>query len=435
MYKKIILSLFFLCAMSSFSVMAQEEANPWSLDSCISYARQHNNSILQAYLKTEEAKTNLREAKSALFPSLSLSSSQRVSFEKNAEKTAIYTGSYDLSSKLTLFEGGKNLNNIKQKKLDIQSTEFNSQYVANNIEIEIIKAYYQILYAHESVLTNTATVATSEQQLARSRELYASGKISKVDFAQVESQYQDDKYQLVVAQNEESKAKLSLKQILQFESDRPFEVLIPSSEVEPEFKLLPSLEDIKQAAYTSLPEIKQADTEIEISKLNEKIASGERMPTISLNAGIGTGHNNLAKTNIGTQFKNGLNEYVGISFNLPIFNNRQTKSKIERARIATKSAELSSDEIRLDISNHLAELHLEAESAQSRYAAATAKLQAAESSYELINQKYEMGMQNLVDLLVEKNNYLNAIQEKLQSKYTALLNIRLLEFYLNQASL
>jgi outer membrane protein len=46
-----------------------------------------------------------------------------------------------------------------------------------------------------------------------------------------------------------------------------------------------------------------------------------------------------------------------------------------------------------------------------------------------VEDQYNLGMKNTVDLLTEKTKYLSAQQEYLQAKYTAILNFKLLDFY------
>ena len=74
-------------------------------------------------------------------------------------------------------------------------------------------------------------------------------------------------------------------------------------------------------------------------------------------------------------------------------------------------------------------LWLDATSAQHQYAAAVEKLKSTQISYELIQEQFNLGMKNTVELLTEKNNLLNAQQETLQAKYMAILNMQLLKFY------
>ena len=74
-------------------------------------------------------------------------------------------------------------------------------------------------------------------------------------------------------------------------------------------------------------------------------------------------------------------------------------------------------------------LWLEANSAQQRYVAAVEKLKSTQTSYNLVQEQFNFGMKNTVELLTEKNNLLSAQQEMLQAKYMAILNTQLLKFY------
>lgn len=74
-------------------------------------------------------------------------------------------------------------------------------------------------------------------------------------------------------------------------------------------------------------------------------------------------------------------------------------------------------------------LWLDANSAQQSYAAASEKLRSTQVSYDLIDEQFNLGMKNTVELLTEKNNLLAAKQEVLQAKYMAILNTQLLHFY------
>ena len=52
-----------------------------------------------------------------------------------------------------------------------------------------------------------------------------------------------------------------------------------------------------------------------------------------------------------------------------------------------------------------------------------------EASYELLDAQFNVGLKNIAELITGKNNLIQAKQQLLQSKYTALLNIALLKFY------
>ena len=127
--------------------------------------------------------------------------------------------------------------------------------------------------------------------------------------------------------------------------------------------------------------------------------------------------------------KNGWNNSIGLSISVPIFNNRQTKSAVEKAKLQYQTSQLTLLDEQKTLYKTIEGLWLDANSAQQRYAAAIEKLHSTQTSYELVSEQFNAGMKNTVELLTEKNNLLQAQQELLQSKYMAILNTQLLKFY------
>ena len=50
-------------------------------------------------------------------------------------------------------------------------------------------------------------------------------------------------------------------------------------------------------------------------------------------------------------------------------------------------------------------------------------------SYDLLEEKFNLGLTNIIELMNGKDKLLNAQQNKLQSKYQTILNQQLLKFY------
>jgi outer membrane protein len=128
---------------------------------------------------------------------------------------SVYSGNYGISSSLLLFDGGKTFINIRQQKLLEQVGQFNLAYAQKTIQFSILQTYVQILFAAESINIDSATVEVSKFQFERGNNLLIAGSISKVDLAQLQSQYSSDKYLLVVAKNALETQKLNLKLLLE----------------------------------------------------------------------------------------------------------------------------------------------------------------------------------------------------------------------------
>ena len=72
---------------------------------------------------------------------------------------------------------------------------------------------------------------------------------------------------------------------------------------------------------------------------------------------------------------------------------------------------------------------LQAVTNQNKFTAARVSTESAQASYVLLSVQFKQGLKNIVELMTGKNNLLQAQQNELQSKYLAILNLNMLEFY------
>lgn len=407
------------------NLAAQEKPKRWDLTNCINYALQNNIQIQKSKIILETNSVSTKQAKAQIFPNLSATVGQNFTNNPFIPSTT-YSGNYSINSSMTLFDGGKIQKNIQQQKLTEQASQYDLQNSQKNIQMSILQTYLQILYADESVKINQATVRVSEYQQTRGEELLKAGSISKADFAQLQSQYSTDKYQQVVAENTLSTDKLQLKQLLELAATDELNVVILELSDVDILKPLPSLQSIYANALNAMPTIKSSKLGIQVAGLETEKAKTGYLPTISLSAGIGTSH---GSSNIGDQLKDGLYQGIGLSVSIPIFNNRETKSTVEKAILSEKTSKLNLQDTEKTLLKDIESAYQDAISAQSQYAAAGEKVKALQTSYDLIDQQYKLGMKNTLELLTEKNNLLTAQQNMIQAKYLSIMNTQLLNIY------
>ena len=75
---------------------------------------------------------------------------------------------------------------------------------------------------------------------------------------------------------------------------------------------------------------------------------------------------------------------------------------------------------------------LDATTNQQKFRAAKVSVESEQQSYDLLNEKFDLGLTNIIELLQGKDKLLSAQQNLLQSKYMTLLNLQLLRFYASQ---
>lgn len=415
----------------------------WDLQSCIDYALKQNITIRRNRVSAESSEVDLKDAKAAMLPTLSGSISQRiVNRPKNEANTIIdgdiissttsktsYNGSYGIDASWTLFNGLERVNTIKQETLNSRIAQLAVAESENSIQESIAQLYVQILYATEAVKVNEATLEVSQAQFERGKTMFEVGSISKSDLAQLEAQVGTDNYQLVTAQATLADYKLQLKQLLELDGTQEMNLYIPTLGDEATLIPLPDKMDVFRTALVLRPEIESGELNVEAADLGIKVARAGYMPTISLTAGIGTSHTNSDDYTFSEQIKQNWNNSLGISVSIPIFDRKQTKHSIQRAKLQKLTSQLDLMDEQKTLYQTIENLWLNANSAQQQYAAAVQSVKSSQTSYDLLQEQFNLGMINTVELMTGKSNLLNAQQQMLQAKYTAILNMQLLKFY------
>lgn len=442
---KQISSLLLSCLLLLPAGMNAEEDAPkqWTLRDCIDYALEHNITIQRNRISAESTQKDVKTAKADFLPSLSGNISQRVVNRPNSARGTIisgdnittsesktsYNGSYGIDANWTVYNGSKRVNTVKQQKLNNRIAELNVDESENSIEESITQLYVQILYSAEAVKVNESTLEVSRKEFERGQELFNVGSIASSDLAQLEAQVSSDNYQLVTSQATLQDYKLQLKQLLELDGDIEMDLYLPQLSDSNVLIPLPEKDDVYNTALSLRPEIEAGKLNVESSDLSIKMARAGYLPTLSLSAGIGSTNANGSDFSFSEQVKQNWNNSLGLTLSIPIFDKRQTKSSINKAKLQKQTSQLDLLDNKKTLYKTIENLWLAANSAQQQYVAASQKLKSTETSYSLVSEQFNVGMKNTVELLTEKNNLLSAQQETLQAKYTAILNAGLLRFY------
>lgn len=425
-------SFLFACLfLFGWAVKAQELPTRWTLKACLDYALANNIQVKKSKVAYQSGLEDTEQAKAQLFPSLTASVTQGfVNYpSSDVQKNNSYSGNYAVNANWKLFDGGQRQQAIKQQKLQDEINELAIEESEENIQISLVQTYMQVLYAMEAVRINQQTVEVSTAQCDRAVELLRAGSISKVDLAQLESQLSTDKYQLVTAQTSLDNYKLQLKQLLELDITQDIELEVPELTEEEVMSPLPDKQTVYNTSLAVMPSVKSSEKEIQVAELGVKKAKGAFLPSLSMNAGIGTGHLSGTDYAFGSQIWNSFNESVGLTLSIPIFSNRQYKTAYNKAKHALTTSQLELLNTQKQLLKTVEGIYLDATSSQTQYLSASERLRYVQESYNLVDQQFGLGMKNTVELLTEKNSFLTAQQEQLQAKYMALMSQQLLNIY------
>lgn len=433
--------LLILAAMTTLTVTAQQK---WTLRDCIDYAMQNNITLKQSQLNKQTTTETLKQSQAALLPSLSGSTNQSFGYKpwlntsistvtngtvNTSMRKTYYNGTYGINASWTVWNGNQNHNQVKVNKLSEEQAELTVEQTANTIQEKIAQLYVQILYQTEAIDVCKQSLETSKKNEERGREMVEVGKMSKADLAQLSAQRAADEYDLVLAESNLANYKLQLKQQLEITGDQSFDIDVTAANDQQALTTIPAMTDVYEQALLLRPEIKYTELALKASEVQLKIAKAGHLPTISLTGGVGTSTSSNNSKEWGQQIQTNFDASAGIGLSIPIFDQRKAKTAVNKANIQRELALLDQQDKQKKLYATIEGFWLDAQTNQQKFRAASATVESEQQSYDLLQEQFNLGLKNIVELMTGKTSLLKAQQNKLQSKYLTILNQQLLRFY------
>ena len=440
--KKSIKALAFVLLLSSASLTAN--ARQWTLQECISYALSNNISLQKTRVQHLSAIEDVKQSKAALLPSLSGSTSHNVSYNPWPETGSytiagsrvqsqvdkvFYNGSYGINANWTVWNGNRNRNQVKLNQMTADQAALDSAVTANTIQEQIAQLFVQILYSQEAVEVDKATLETSKKNEERGKEFVKVGNMSKADLAQLTAQRAQDEYNVVQAESTLKDYKRQLKQLLQITDQDEFDVVVPTTTDEMALQTIPTVPSVYDAALSYRPEIQNAQLGIKSSDLSIKIAKAQRMPTIGLSASASTSTTTMSSNAWSKQMKNNFVTGAGVTLSIPILDQRETKTAVNKAILQRQNYELDLRDKQTTLYSTIENYWLQAYNNQAQFKSAKVSTESAQASYDLLQEQFKQNLKNVIELMNGKDALLKAKQAELQAKYLAIYNIDMLNFY------
>ena len=407
----------------------------WDLQTCFDYAKKNNIQLNTLRLSQQISKQDLLLAKAAKYPNLFGNMVQSFTHSSNTNPVvggfatqSSFSSNYSLTSAWTVYNGGYLNYNIKLQNLDLQSAGLNVSVSENSLVLQITQDYLNILLAKENIVYVEDLVKTSQAQLDQGNQQYSAGSIARNALIELQAQNATDKYNLVSAQSALRQNILSLKQLLQLPSGYAMQIAIPDTVIAT--ALVPSLDEVQRAALALRPEIKYAETGVDIAQMNLRLAKAQSLPVASIGTTLASGYSNNQSIEYLKQLDNNFYQRIGLTLTVPIFNNRIYKTQIEVSKIEIDQAKLSLLGAKTTLSQEVEQAYINVLNAQAQYDAAVVQLKSSQESYRVATEQFKVGAANLVDLLLQKNLYVQALQNYVQAKYNSALNIKIYDFYM-----
>lgn len=414
--------------------VADAQAQGWSLDSCISYAVNHNISIKLQELQIKQGELGVTEAKDRFLPQLSASASQSFNFGRGLTSENTYADrntsnfGWNVGMNLPLFQGLTEYRGMKVAKETLRQYVLENEAAKDNVALNVISQYLQVLYSKEVAASARSQAELSAFQVERQKALIEAGKVAEATLYDLESVAAQDRLQVVTADNDVKTALVNLANLLEIRDVDSFDV-VPLPEGEPS---IPGPDNVYGEAIACNNGILGARQAVKVADENISLAKARYIPTLSFNAGTGSSYYTVSgfkSEGFGSQMKHNLSTYLGFSLNIPIFDGFTTRNSVRRAKIQKANAEMSLDQRSIDLYKEIQLAYYQAVGARERYLTSGETLEKANLSFESTRERFDLGRATMADYEQAKNNLFRTEISRIQAHYEYLIRHRILMFY------
>lgn len=409
-------------------------AETWTLENCVSYALTHNLSVKARQLNIESGQLQLTEAKDRFLPSLNASAGESLNFGRGLTANNTYADrnttnfQWGASLQLPLFQGLSEYRQIKVAKSNLQQLLYEHEAAKDNVTLNIISQYLQVLYAKEVHASALSQLSQTTYEVGRQKALLEAGKVPEADLLDAESQKAQDELQVVTSENDIKDSLVELANLLQLPDVGNFDIA-PIPEDEP---IIPTAESVFNAAMMHNNSILAASQSIKTAEHNISLAKSGYIPRLSFNAGIGSSYYTIGgyvNDPFSAQMKHNFSTYIGFSLSIPIFDAFSTRNSVRQAKLQHLSAQLQLDQQSTDLYKTIQLAYYQACGAREKYLASLSTLEKTRRSFAATQEKYNLGRATPAEFEQAKNNLFRIEISSIQSHYEYLLRHRILIFY------
>ena len=457
------------------TITAQEK---WSLEKCIEYAQTNSLNIKQAELAVKQAQLSERGYKFSRYPNLNASINAGVQFGLAPNPTTNIlqnetsgSNNLSLSSGILLYNGHRIKNSIKQSQIDIKAAQADVQQTSYNIALDVAGAYLNILFAEEQLQAAKKRLEQTKANLNQTDKLIQAGTLPENDRLEILARIASNEQAIVAQENQVASSYLLLKQLLTL--DPGFELAIEKPQIKVPDNINTSSFDLEQIYSQSLstqPQIKASQLKLQSAEIAVDIAKAGLYPRVSLFGNIDTRYfskskdfNNPDNTNrkivLGnpipveingepanfavfreegvtypnkkyfSQLKEFLGQSVGISVNIPIYNNQQTKIAMEQAELNILNTQIQNQQIKQQLKSAVQRAIADVRATKKTLDAAQKTVESLRIAYHNTEKRYDLGAVNTFELTTAKSNLDTAEVDLIIAKYDYLYRLKIVDFY------
>lgn len=461
---RLIIGLFLIVWLQG--AMAQA---PLTLEQCLAKAQSANLNVRDAMLNAELADEASDQSRWNLLPTLNGAATHGYNWGKTIDQytntfasSRVRTNNLYLSSDVVLFQGGALRQRIKQADVNRKAAGSALQAARDNVAVAVVRAFLDLVGTREQVAAAAEQAAATRAQVQVTGEMVQAGRVARADLLEVQAQAAQEEYNLENLRTQAESAKITLAQLMQLEPAEveAFDIVAPGTGTMEPTAPTATVEEVLPKVLATNPFYQRAAFARESARHGTRIAKATGYPLLALGGTLGTGYSgrnleavgqpkpdgsiligatssgepvfapNFSQStrvkSFGQQLDDNLNESIGLTLNIPIFNNLRNHYAIGQARIQEDLAEndllRARNSLQVDVQNALTAQR----GAFRQYISAKTALDAAQEALRMAEERFASQAATATDLTFAKSRQQQANAQLISAKYNYLMAMNVL---------
>ena len=356
-------------------------------------------------------------------------------------KTESRSVNLGLSTSLNLFNGFSDYASLQAALNREQAARYSMEQAVQTITFDVTQAYYQVLLSSELLEIARENLLSSQDQLRLTDRQFQIGLKSITDHYQQEADTAESRATVIKAEARMQKSTLELLRRLQIDPKTSITLEPAPDELKTLPSLKPDIESLISVALERRNDLKSKALETKATKWQITESRSTRYPTLDLSVNASTGGTDYLRQSINggsttqypypplsEQLGNSIGYSVALNLSWALFDRFQSRYNVEAAKINHLNQQLDYEDLKQNIVIDLREAANEYTSAFMQIETAKVSLKAANSAFEGIKRKYELGAAGFVELSTARAALFNARSNLSQATYNLALQKSVLDF-------
>ncbi len=442
-FKSICISLSLLVVAAASSA---QEVIP--VEQAVDRALKNNLQIRQAEFQHALSEQDLKQSKLDYYPTLNANVNGRRNWGLffNTDVGALSTQAVSnlgagVNANVSLFQGFRRVHQIAANRHQMIADATDIDRAKNDLILSVVTKYLEAIVNMDMWTAAQQQLVVSKNQLEVANINFEAGLTTLADLSQAKSQVSIDELNVISNLNAYDLALLELKQLMEMDPADDIELVKPD---------LPAIEqsgqqvyvgtDLYQEAVQRYPEVKVAEERTLVAKRNIDVAKSAFYPTLDIGANLNTAYSSaipdvelqLPLMSFQRQMERNFAQAVFFNLSIPIFNRFDASTNVTRAKINYQNALTAEQLTKNNLNKIIHQAVMDLRAADQRYYSTQMAFNSAKDAFDVIQQRFDVGMANSIELITSQTNMNNAEFEHIQAKYDLIFRSKVIDFYLGK---